>query len=113
LTLHTTFPPAPPADSSPAAIELTVFPAGPGRYTATLPNGENLVTSHQPLFAGARALAARGVDPATLLTMRHAGSHTVAMRSTVGRAAKLTVEEPDRGGLSIRAYRPRPSFAAG
>lgn len=118
LTPNTSFPPEPAAleaacitSSPPPGIELTVTPTGFGRFAATLPNGEHLVTSHQPLFAGARALSDRGVDPATPLTMRHAGSAHTAMRSTVGNAAGWTVKERESGGIRIARYTPGPSFA--
>ncbi|BAQ48144.1 hypothetical protein Maq22A_c26390 [Methylobacterium aquaticum] len=41
------------------------------------------------------------------LTMTHEGSETICLRSTVGRAAGLTVHETDRG-LTIRRYKPSP-----
>jgi hypothetical protein len=43
----------------------------------------------------ARVLTAEGAEPATVLQMRHDGSATVALRSTVGTAAGLTVLEGD------------------
>ena len=38
-----------------------------------------------------------------------AGSDIVAMRSTVGEAAKWTVKERERGGLSRELWEPRQS----
>ena len=58
-----------------------------------------LCTSRQPFFDGARVLLAEGVEPATVYEARHQGSTRVAMRSTVGEAAKWTVTVSDTGGL--------------
>ena len=74
-------------------------------WGAVLPDGQ-AVESRTPFFAAARALLAAGVDPATTLAMRHHGSTTVAMRSTVGEAAKWTVrEEPN---LALEMYKEHP-----
>ena len=75
-----------------------LLPFGPGRYRAVL-SGRILCTSRQPFFDGARVLLAEGVEPATVYEARHQGSTTVAMRSTVGEAAKWTVTVSDAGGL--------------
>ena len=58
-----------------AAIRLVVAPKSAGRFTARLEStGEVIVEgTRQPLVDGARALLARGFDPATPLTMRHEG----------------------------------------
>jgi hypothetical protein len=39
--------------------------------------------------------------------MTHEGSETICLRSTVGRAAGLSVHETGRG-LTIRRYKPSP-----
>jgi len=52
--------------------------------------------SPTPFCDGARVLLAEGCDPATRFNMRHDGSTGDALRSTVGVAAKLMVEEGDR-----------------
>ena len=77
-----------------------------GRYDAVLPDGRVLVRSRQPLFDGARKLLAEGVAPDTALTTRHQGSAIIAMHSTVGEAAKWTIQESDKGGLRKRLWRP-------
>jgi hypothetical protein len=75
-------------------LELVVAPAGAGKFTARL--GDRLLcTSTKPFLDSARALLADGVDPATVLTMRHEGSATITLRATVGTAAGLTVLEGD------------------
>lgn len=91
---------------SPSPIEIVIRPKGIGRYLALI-EGEAVITSRQPLFASARVVLDRGVDPHTVITIRHEGSATVSMRSTVGRAAGWRVEEPDRGGIRLRRYVPR------
>lgn len=92
--------------SAPAPIEIVIRPKGIDRYLALI-EGEAVITSRQPLFASARVLLDRGADPDTVVTMRHEGSATVSLRSTVGRAAGWRVEEPDRGGIRLRRYVPR------
>lgn len=66
---------------------------------------ELLCTEREPFFAAARVLKARGVADEVPLVMRHAGSDEVSLRSTVGKAAGLTVEDGN-GGTRVRPYRP-------
>jgi hypothetical protein len=54
------------------------------------------IQSHQPFLTAARALLASGCDPETRLEMRHDGSAHAALTSTVGAAAKLTVQGDER-----------------
>jgi hypothetical protein len=54
-------------------------------------------SARPPLLAAARVLLAGGVAPDTRIAMRHAGSEHDALRSTVGKAAKLTVKETANG----------------
>ena len=87
-------------------IRITLEPAtAAGRYRAML-DGRLLVTSREPLYAAARVLLAEGVSPDEVLEAQHASSPIVAMRSTVGEAAKWTVEETDKGGMQRRKWRP-------
>ena len=51
-------------------------------------------------------LPADGVDPATVLVLRHAGSSTDALKATVGAAAKLAVRENDQGGPTFALWQP-------
>jgi hypothetical protein len=88
-------------------LALVVSPVGKGRYAAHLGDRCVIASAREPFFAAARVLLAEGVDPGTPLTMRHAGSNTVALRSTVGAAAKLTVREDDRCGPKLRLWTPR------
>ena len=49
--------------------------------------------STQPFLDAARALLAIGHDPAEPYVMKHSGSDAVALTSTVGHAASMTVAE--------------------
>jgi hypothetical protein len=78
--------------------------------------GDFVVNSHQPLADGARELLARGFDPATPLTMRHAGKAYDSFEPMpIGQWAKVTYTEPDKESLRLRNWRPHPGtvpFAA-
>jgi hypothetical protein len=74
----------------------------PSTFTASV-DGEVLGVFRTPMLSSARILLERGASPDDQLTMSHAGSATVAMRSTVGVAAKLTVKE-DNSGPRFRPY---------
>ena len=66
-------------------------------------DGRIIVTaSPTPFLDAARVLAAKGVDPAAIIVMRHQGANYDALRSTVGAAAKLRIKETNTG---------RPKFA--
>jgi len=83
-----TIAPIPPMDP-----QMSERP-GPHRFDAFM--GDRwLCRSWTPFLAGARVLAADGVPPETPLLMRHVGSDTIALISTVGAAAALTVREGD------------------
>lgn len=63
--------------------------------------------SRQPFYESARRLAALALaDPNVILEMKHAGSDVVALRGNLLRAAKLTIAERDRDGLSVENWRP-------
>ena len=80
-----------------------------GKFSAHLLDGRKLLSSNrQPLLDAARVLLAQGIPPETPLAMQHKGSATIAMTSTVGEAAKLTVEE-EPGGPRFRKWRPFPA----
>src|SRR6516165_7350665 len=80
-----------------------------GKFSAHVLDGRKLLSSsRQPLLAAARVLLAQGIPPETPLAMQHKGSATIAMTSTVGEAAKLTVEE-EPGGPRFRKWRPFPA----
>jgi hypothetical protein len=61
--------------------------------------GERLLLdgSRQPLCEAARILIAEGVNPDSVLAMRHAGRADDALRAKLGVAAGLVVEEHPAG----------------
>ena len=79
-------------------------------------DGRWLCRSHAPLLSAARVLLAEGIPPETPIMMRHQGSETISLRSTVGGAAALVVES-SRWGRPVPARhenqqaRPRPDLA--
>ena len=83
-------------------IHITISPVRRGRFHARVQD-RHLCTSRTPFFAAARVLMEEGADPETPITMSHEGSCIVSLRSTIGQAARLTVEE------SEKSYQ-RPSF---
>lgn len=85
-------------------MNINLSPAGRGRFHARL--GDRLLcTSDTPFFDAARVLASEGVAGDEPLTMTHAGSETICLRSTIQAAARLTVEDSAKG-LSFRRYKP-------
>ena len=65
-----------------------------GKFSAHLGDDRKLLSSsRQPLLDVARVLLAEGIPPETPIAMQHKGSAIIAMTSTVGEAAKLTVKE--------------------
>jgi hypothetical protein len=72
-----------------------------------------LCRSRQPFLDGARELLAAGYPATAIIAMKHAGSHVEALRSTVGAAARLTVETDEQGTPIFRQWRgPRTRGAA-
>lgn len=87
-------------------MNIVVSSAGKGRYHARL--GDRIIcTSYTPFYVAARILKAEGVRWDEPLTMTHEGSETICLRSTIGEASMLTVEDGARG-LNLRPYRPSP-----
>ena len=86
----------------------------PARFFATLEStGEHVVTSHQPLLDAARHQLARGFDPATPLTMRHASTaHDSFAPQPMGQLTKLTCGEGEKMPLQRQRWKPRGSAAA-
>jgi hypothetical protein len=89
------------------ALILAPVPGRPSYYRATDATGHVLAqASRQPLLDAARALAASGLPPETVVTASHRGSAVVAMRATLAEATPWTIEESDRGGLRMRRWKP-------
>jgi hypothetical protein len=89
------------------ALELAPVSGRPSYYRATDAAGRVVVrASRQPLLDAARALAAAGMPPETVVIARYRGSAIVAMCATTAEAVPWTIEESDRGGLRIRRWKP-------
>jgi hypothetical protein len=87
-------------------IQIDVRPAKRhGVYTAAL-GGRDICTSRQPFLDAARVLLSEGADPRATLMMRWATTGTESLRSPIGVAAKLTVEDGRDGVPRFRSYRP-------
>jgi hypothetical protein len=89
-------------------ITLVLVPADRlGRFWPYV-DGRRLTkrSTRQPFYDGARALAAAGHHPETTLEARHQGNDIIAMRSTIGEAAKWRIEESDSDGLRRRPWSP-------
>jgi hypothetical protein len=86
-------------------IIITVAPAPRGAFDAWV-RESHICRSRTPFLTGARVLLANGTPPDTVLLMRHAGSDMIALRSTVGAAAALSVGEGDR----LPTFRPFEPF---
>jgi hypothetical protein len=73
-------------------IVLAISPAPKsGRFLGYI-DDDLIVTGRQPFLDGARALLARGYDPAAPYNMRHAHSDVLSfVTTTVGHAAGLSV----------------------
>jgi hypothetical protein len=67
-------------------------------FVAKLVTGRVLGAFSAPLCSSARVLLSEGVPSDTCLQMRHEGSETIALKSTVGAAARLTVKEDGGNG---------------
>jgi hypothetical protein len=91
-------------------LHIVVRPVGRGRYAAVL-DGQEICRSEMSIFSAARQLLPQGYDPSTVLALFYEGSATIAVRSTIGGAAGLTVDEPDKGG--VRVVRLRTTAANG
>src|SRR5262245_18162331 len=68
----------------------------------------HLGRSTTPLLTAARILLAEGLPPETAIEMRHQGSATTSLRSTIGAAAKLEVNNE-----RFAPYRPRKGGVEG
>ena len=97
-------------------IEITVVVAPTsrrtGRYVARLGERGRVLckSSTKPFLDAARHLIALGFDPGITLVMRHAGSETECLRSTIGAAATLTVEDTTYGP-QLRPWKSLPTRA--
>lgn len=87
-------------------IVIVVKEVSNGRYEARL--GKDVVcVSKTPMFSAARELVRLGFDENDTLKMTRDGER-VDMVMKLGKAAQLTVEEGQRRGPTIAAYREMP-----
>lgn len=94
-------------------MHITVKPKGKAQYEAYAPNGELICTSNTPFFTAARIMKAWGISDDTEITMSHKDSTIVSLRSTVGKAASLSVSEPDRGSIRVVPFEANPRWDDG
>jgi hypothetical protein len=87
-------------------IIVAAITTRPGYYTARA-DGRLLCRSRQPFLDGARELLASGYPADSIIIMRHAGTEVVAMTSTIGNAARLTVTEEVGRSPRLRRWKPR------
>jgi hypothetical protein len=93
--------------SDDALIEIVVTPVGKSRFEARLAvSGHVLGTFSAPLCGAARVLLSERIQPETEIQMRHAASDVIALRSTVGVAAGLTVVEATDGKPRFAKWMP-------
>jgi hypothetical protein len=86
---------------------IKIAPAIKGQVTATSSDGYRFVTT-TPLIDGARYWLKNGANPDTLVvTVWSSDSSHWSLRSTVGAAAKFTVEPNTLGKPVFRLYRDR------
>jgi hypothetical protein len=95
-------------------INIDVQPIGlrNGRYVPGFQAflGDHLLAeSKTPFLSAARVLLREGVAPSTPFTMTHKDSSTVSLRSTVGVAAGLVVDETEKSAPRFKPYREFPS----
>ena len=89
-----------------APIVITVAPiSGHGRFSASVDGRLLVKSSRTPFLDAARVLFAEGLDPETILVMRHHGSTVNALRARLGVAAGLTIRE-DNGPAQFKRYSP-------
>jgi hypothetical protein len=93
----------------PIVILATPVKGRPGHFTAHA--GARLLCSstREPFLAGARRLLELGYEPKAVIVLRGPGSTTDRLRSTVGSAARLTVEESDRRSPRFRLWKAPPA----
>jgi hypothetical protein len=84
---------------------ITIAPADKGQVTATSSDDHSFLTT-TPLLDGARYWLENGANPDTsVVTVWSSGSSHWSLCSTVGAAAKLTVEPNTLGKPVFRLYR--------
>lgn len=94
-------------------IIIIVKPAGTAGAFAAYAAGVQLCSSSRtPVLDAARVLLSQGVDPGTIVIMRHQGSTVDALRARLGVAARLTVGDDRFGKPKMRWTAPLGDVAA-
>ena len=84
-----------PKQNQPVVVE--VFPSGrPGHFDAYVDGQQLVVGSRQPFLDSCRVLLKLGAMPQARAVMKHADQDIAALRSTIGAAAGLVVDEHPR-----------------
>jgi hypothetical protein len=83
-------------------IVVSELEDNPGVFQASI-DGRALCISRTPFLDAARKLLAEGHNTAAVAIMRHSGSTTDCLRSSLGVAARLRVEE---SSLRFRRWNP-------
>jgi hypothetical protein len=93
---------------APSTLFIVIHPLDRrGRFSARIEGGRPLVSaSRTPFLAAARELLRLGFTPETTLLMRHEGSRTTALQSSLGVAAGLVVEERGHGRINFAGWKP-------
>jgi hypothetical protein len=87
-------------------ITIEVTHLSGGYYAACLGNRVLTKQTRTPLFTSARILLGEGVDPSTIIQTKRMGSETIALRATIGTAARLSVRETATEGPMFVRYAP-------
>jgi hypothetical protein len=88
-------------------IIIIIKPAETAGSFAAYACGMQLCSSSRtPLCDAARALLLAGLDPVTVLIMRHRGSAVDALRARLGAAAQFTIGDDRFGRPKIRRWKP-------
>ena len=87
-------------------LTIVLKPVGKGQVTATSTDGHHYLTT-TPLCDSSRYWLEKGISPDTsIIVVWSSGSHW-SLRSTIGQAAKLTVESHQLGKPVFRINRDR------
>jgi hypothetical protein len=86
--------------------EVTGNKDQPARFEYSVPGHAVSGLSRQPLSDACRQLLAQGVDPSTAVGRFREGRDQPDLTSTVGVAARLTVEDPNKGRIRFRLFTP-------
>jgi hypothetical protein len=87
------------------SLSLVIEPRGNGTFAARLAGGGAEMVSRTPFLTAARKLIELGYSPKVVLIMRRAGAEVDSLRSSIGTAAALTVEDGPDGRPRFRPWK--------